>query len=240
MSSDFHNFLVQSLNERIEFNKLMKLRKEFQNVLDTLKPVEKFGVKFFYSGNGEVKSEINFYSELHLQIFFPYIIKDHIQQVTEFVFELLVKKYEVRNLSYLYRVVLGEDFDIDVLVGKSEDEKNEYALLIDLEKNLRHTGKLLDFVNKAQHARSILKIIRLWKKHKLLNWDSIALEKSEMGFAIKNASNKNYGEVFESWLKNTLVEKSKPPSSNINKKIILAVEESLLAIQDKFWMKVLY
>ena len=237
--SELNDFIIKTVADRIDFAKLTKLKKEFSGVLETLQPIRKF-VPRIYIANELEKREINTYTDMGIQIYFPHTLKDHISEVVEFVVEQIQKKYSVRNLGIIYRISLGEDFDIDIHTGRAEDPEYEYTLTYDLEKKQRFTTKLEDMRKQFVQARILTKAIRLWKRHKLLNIDFIKLEKSYVDKYSKMKPSSDFGKEFEDFLKSTVKDMKTLGLNYENKKVLDAAEESLQAIQDRFWMKVLF
>jgi hypothetical protein len=237
--SELNDFILRTVADRVDFGKLTKLKKEFFGVLETLQPVKKFAPRI-YIGNELDKKEINTYTDMSIQIYFPLTLKDHISEVVEFVVENIQKKYTVRSLGILYRISLGEDFDIDIYTGRAEDPEFEYTLTYDLEKKQRFTTKLEDMRKQFVQARILTKAIRIWKRHKLLNIDYFKLEKSYADKYAKMKPISDYGKEFEEFLKATVKDMKTLGLTYENKKVLDASEESLQAIQDRFWMKVLF
>lgn len=241
MASDFHNFMVQVAAERVEPNKLLKLKKEFDGVLQCLSPMKKYAPRIYIGGIHERRIEINTYSDMDIQIFFPVDLRDHIREVNEYAYELVAKKFDTRTLGIIYRVSLSEDYDIDIVCGKAEDYNYEYGLLYDPETNERQTGKLNDQVHTNRNARILVKLVKQWKRHKLLNWDSLKLEKSELPYFLKKKNLlKDYGEAFYNWLLDTMAVKKKTMNQYETQRFIAAGEETLKAIKEKFWIRTIY
>lgn len=218
----------------------MKLKREFEGVLHALAPVNRFSPRLYIGGVHERKIEINTYLDLDIHIYFPHDLKDHIREVNEYAFELVAKKFETRSLGLLYRITISEDFDIDIIPGKAEDPNFEYSLLYDPETNQRQTGKLVEQLNLIRNARALLKLVKLWKRHKLLIWDSTKLEKSEMPYFLKKKELNDYGIAFQQWLMINMELKKKFISQYEVQRFLAAGEETLKAVKDKFWMRVIY
>jgi hypothetical protein len=98
MATELHNFLAQTVAERIDPNKLMKLKKEFNGVLQALAPVRRFVPRIYIGGVYEKQIEINTYADMDIHIYYPYDLQDHIREIAEYAFELVSKKFETRSL----------------------------------------------------------------------------------------------------------------------------------------------
>ncbi|HMV43306.1 MAG TPA: hypothetical protein PK079_04745 [Leptospiraceae bacterium] len=240
MSAELHNFLVQTVKERIEPNKLMKLKKEFDGVLQALSPVKRFGPRIYIGGVYEKRIDINTYADMDIHIYYPYDLQDHIREIAEYAFELVSKKFETRSLGLLYRITISEDYDIDFVSGRAEDPEYGYSLLYDPETNQRQTGKLKEQLDLIRNARSMLKLVKMWKRNKLLMWDSAKLEKSEMAYFLKRKDLNDYGIALQQWLLINMELKKKFAGQYEVQKFIGACEESLKAMKDNFWIRTIF
>ena len=240
MATELHNFLAQTVAERIDPHKLMKLRKEFDGVLQALSPVRKYAPRIYIGGVYEKRIEINTYADMDIHIYYPYDLQDHIREIAEYAFELVSKKFETRSLGLLYRITINEDYDIDFVSGRAEDSEYGYSLLYDPETNQRQTGKLQEQLNLIRNARSMLRLVKLWKRHKLLIWDSTKLEKSEMPYFLKRKELNDYGIAFQQWLMINMELKKKFAGQYEVQRFLAAGEETLKAVKDKFWMRTIY
>ncbi len=234
-----HQFLLNSLNERIEFNKLMKVKKEFANVINLLSPIHRFSPKVFVSGEENLKKEINFYTEMNIQIYFPHFLEDHIREITEFVIEQLNKKYLVKELGFIHRILLGEEFDIDITVARAEDPELNFVLFYNLADSKRYTAKFLEQKIQIQNTRNIMKLIKVWKRNKLINFDFQQLEKSIAIHFFSSKPTNDYSIALASYLISLKVLLEKAGLNNESRKLISSVEETILAIQENFFMKIL-
>ncbi|MBP7280618.1 MAG: hypothetical protein KBA66_03520 [Leptospiraceae bacterium] len=240
MATELHNFLAQTVAERIDPNKLMKLKKEFNGVLQLLAPVRRFAPRIYIGGVYDKQIEINTYADMDIHIYYPYDLKDHIREIAEYAFELVSKKFETRSLGLLYRITINEDFDIDIVSGRAEDPEYGYSLLYDPETSTRQTGKLKEQLDLIRNARAMLKLVKLWKRHKLLIWDSTKLEKSEMPYFLKRKDLNDYGIAFQQWLLINMELKKKFAGQYEVQRFLAAGEETLKAVKDKFWMRTIY
>lgn len=240
MANDLHTFLANLVAERIDPNKLMKLRREFDGVLQLLAPVRKFAPRIYIGGVYDKRIEINTYADMDIHIYYPYDLKDHIREVAEYAFELVSKKFETRSLGLLYRITINEDYDIDFVSGRAEDPNYEYSLLYDPETNTRQTGKLVEQMNLIRNARAMVKIAKLWKRNKLIVWDSTKLEKSEMPFFLKRKDLNDYGIALQQWLLINMELKKKFGGQSEAQHFLAAGEETLKAVKDKFWIRTIY
>lgn len=240
MTDNLHTFLAQVVAERIEPNKLMKLRRELDGVLQALSPVKRFAPRIYIGGIYEKRININTYADMDIHIYYPYDLQDHIREVAEYAFELVVKKFPTRSLGLLYRITLSEDYDIDIVSGRAEDPNFEYSLLFDPEVNQRRTGKLIEQMNLIRNARAMVKIAKLWKRNKLLMWDSTSLEKSEMAYFLKRKELNDYGLALQQWLLIHMELRKQLGNSYDNLHFLAAGEETLKAVNDKFWMRTIY
>ncbi len=240
MATELHNFLAQTVAERIDPNKLMKLKKEFNGVLQALAPVRRFAPRIYIGGVYEKQIEINTYADMDIHIYYPYDLQDHIREIAEYAFELVSKKFETRSLGLLYRITISEDYDIDFVSGRAEDPEYGYSLLYDPETNQRQTGKLQEQLNLIRNARVMLRLVKLWKRHKLLIWDSAKLEKSEMPYFLKRKELNDYGIALQQWLLVNMELKKKFAGQYEVQRFLAAGEETLKAVKDKFWMRTIY
>lgn len=240
MATELHNFLAQTVAERIDPHKLMKLKKEFDGVLQLLAPVRRFAPRIYIGGVYEKRIEINTYADMDIQIYYPYDLQDHIREIAEYAFELVSKKFETRSLGLLYRITINEDYDIDIVSGRAEDADYGYSLLYDPETNQRQTGKLQEQLNLIRNARAMLRLVKLWKRHKLLIWDSAKIEKSEMPYFLKRKELNDYGIALQQWLLINMELKKKFGGQYEVQRFLAAGEETLKAVKDKFWMRTIY
>jgi hypothetical protein len=237
--SEVHQFLKQSLFERIEFNKLMKLKKEFANFLDTVSPIHKFSPKVFIAHEEDLKKEINFYPEMIVQIYFPTVIEDHIREINEFVVEMVQKRFTIKSLGFMHRVILGEEFDFDFTVARVEDYDFNFVLFYNLEDSKRFTSKLNDQIEQSIHTRNVLKLLKVWKRNKMLNFDLAILEKPNAIQFFTNKPFQDYSVVLSNYFKKWKEGILKVGVNKESKKIISAIDESIQAIDEKFYTKIL-
>lgn len=234
-----HQFLINSLNERIEFNKLMKLKKEFANVIQLLSPIHRFAPKVLIAGEEDIKKEINFYPEMNIQIYFPHVLEDHIRETTEFVIEQVNKKYLVKELGFIHRILLGEEFDIDITVARAEDPEFNFILFYNLADAKRHTAKFIEQKIQIQNTRNILKLLKIWKRNKLINFDFVALEKNTAIQFFSSKPTNDYSIVLTSYLADIKKLLEKAGLNNETRRLVSAIEETIQAIGEKFFMKIL-
>ena len=175
-----HEYLLDLLTdqnlESASLSTLQKLRDQIEAVLRG-----KYGStpRVYYAGSYGKNTMIKEAFDLDIVLYFPYIETASLANIYTSVWRTLeFHKYVVKPKTVALRLLYKGGFHIDVVPGRAQDSKFYYATLYKHGENSTMQTSLKKHIETVQPVKGTVRLMKLWKVRKALEWQTFALEQT--------------------------------------------------------------
>lgn len=196
MTSTFHAHCIQVLEKyRVPSNELQGIQQLFDEVWQELQPIHQYNPRAYYGGSYAKGTMVKGSYDLDMVIYFAKSFSNSPQQLAEHVASILRKKYQIAN-SGVASQFRHKGYDVDVVVGKAQDDQFIYAdLWNSKEQKVMRSSLTVHLANVAE-VEQVIKLMKIWRKNNSLDWHKLAMEQTIVR-ALKDKPKNNLGDCLK-------------------------------------------
>ncbi len=176
-----HEYLLRILEEQKmlarDLATLRKLRQEIEGVLGS--EYSRNNPRFYYGGSYGKKTMIREHYDLDIVIYFPSQTNCTLQIIYDSVHQTLLNSgYKVNPKTVSLQLLYENGFHIDVVPGRAQDATYQYATLYKNRKSSTMQTSLKVHIDSVRPYREIIKLMKLWRIRRSLEWKTFAIEQT--------------------------------------------------------------
>jgi hypothetical protein len=198
MTTPFHKYLVNDVLPKYEVSAqdtqtLQTIRQKVWE--EDVKDIHQYKPRYYYGGSYAKNTMIKGSHDLDLVIYFPKNITNPIKELVEYVKKKLDEKHNVKYYGVALQIKVLR-FDVDIVVGKAQDDTFEFADLYDNKKGEVKRSSLVTHIDFIESLQPIVRLMKIWRLHHGLNWHKLAMERSIVS-VLKDKDTADYGECLK-------------------------------------------
>ena len=196
MTTEFHKYLVNNVLPKytVPQNEIDILRQIYNDLWQNdLKEIHQHNPRHYYGGSYAKGTMIKGKYDLDFVIYFGSNFKNSPKELSEYVENVLKKKHEIKRYGVATQIIY-KGCDIDVVVGKAQDDKYIYSTLWNSKDEKEMRASLT--VHNVAEVEHIVKIFKIWRLNHKLNWHKLAMEQAIVR-VLKDKQKNDFGECFK-------------------------------------------
>lgn len=196
MTSTFHAHCIQVLQKyQVPSNELQGVQQLFDEIWQELQPIHQYNPRPYYGGSYAKGTMIQGSYDLDMVIYFAKNHPDSPQQLAEYVAGILRKKHTITNngVASQFR---HRQYDVDVVVGKAQDDKFTYADLWNSKEQKVMRSSLTVHLENVAGVEQVIQLMKIWRKNNKLTWHKLAMEQTIVR-ALKDKPKNNLGDCLK-------------------------------------------
>lgn len=198
MTTELHKYLINNVLPKYQVpqNEIDKLRQTYNDLWQIdLKEIHQYNPRHYFGGSYAKGTMIKGKYDLDFVIYFGSNFKNTPKELSEYVENVLKKKYN--TLRYGVATQLScNGFEIDVVVGKAQDEKFIYSTLWNSKDEKEMRASLTVHIDNVTEVEQVVKILKIWRLNHKLNWHKLAMEQAIVR-VLKDKQKNDLGECFK-------------------------------------------